>query len=480
MKSFFNVAMVVVVVMFMSSCGMMAVAGENVIVDETEDESKNEVVDDEKVIVDNEVTDEISDEVMIDEESDSEVADDVTDEEVSDEETTDDEEIVDDVVEESLPVANIFKSHNGELASGSEVLIMFYINETFARDLCVKYQITGGTIGIDYGLEVSSICDSGVKIVAGTTATELKITNLNKTSASKTLVVKVLEGSGYEAGTTSEVTIKLLEKEGPSVVGLFCWSTAHDSNIGTPHHFGTKFTIGVGEEFMCSAILDSITSKEMTISICVETEGKYTASNALTKHVFAAGSKSSEKVYIEFEEPGKLSMKICDSPVPTGKISQYMGGGIYSSTGAEVEISVEGEISDEETDSEVTDNETTDVEITDNEVSDDEISDEASDDETVDEEVSDEDISLPEIIVATEPGKSLHCKPFQTLVAPGNSVDLWDAGGTKSPTITNSTSTSIWYSHTGWCAATSDSLMDARGEGWEKFGVYRTGHNGDD
>jgi len=372
MKSVFNVVVVVVVAMFISSCGMMATAGEGFVADEAEDKSANEIIDDEKVI-DNEITDDATDEVIIDEESDSEISDkEITDEEIdseiNDNVVVDEEEVTDEVIEENgSPVVNIFKSYNGEVTNNSEVSVVVYLSEISESNLCVEYQVLGGTIGIDYGISTSNCSAGAAKIVAGTTAVEIKITNLNKTTVSKNLVVKVFKGEGYEIGNSSEVSIKLLEKEEIEVVD------------------------------------EEVTDNEV----------------------------------------------------------------------------VDNEVSDEELDAEVVDDETTDDEIVDNEVSDDEVSDEVSDDETADEEVSDEDTSLPEIIIATEAGPSSHCHSFQTLLDPGTTLELWPASGARGLVLTNNLQVPTWYSHTGWCSATSDHPMDAKGTGWTAEDIQCIAHNGD-
>ncbi|MDO9509837.1 MAG: hypothetical protein Q7J14_00950 [Candidatus Magasanikbacteria bacterium] len=349
MKSFFNVVFVVVVVMFSSSCGMMATAG-NAVTDETEDKSVDEVVDDEKVVTDNEITDEI----VVDEETDLEVSDtEITDEEIDSE--VNDSEVVDEEVtdeDSSLPeVVVSLLSNDHTLDAGEKIDICITISsysKVFTKDTCIRVGFSSATMGIDYGIDygIDGCCGPGtIKIAANSISCSI-------------------------------ITLQNL------------W---HRS--------------------------------ERLFRIEIQPNSNYRIFNQ---------SQYAEVVLLSEEEHDE-------------------------------------EVSDEETDSEVTDD------VIDGEISDEEVADEATD-----EEISDEDTSLPEIIIATESGTSLHCKPFQTLIAPGNSVDLWNSGGTKSPTITNSTSTPVWYSHTGWCAATSDKLFDARGEGWEKFGVYRTGHNGDD
>ncbi len=332
----------------------------NVVIDESADEIiDEEVSDSDEIISDDEVADEL---LTDDEETDSEVSDKIADEEASDE----------DVVIPAKPEINLIKNSGGALAQDSTVSLLFYSSEIATSDLCVKYQITGASIGVDYGMEISAACGPNtVKIVAGTSAVQVDITNLNKTNSGKNLTMALVEDAGYELGSGSSVAITLLGKE---------------------------------EEVSDT---EEIVDEEASDDDSVETEEE----------------SDVDSVEETEETPDEDSV-----------------------------IETEGE----ETDSEV--------------------SDEILVDEEPD-ETPDVDIEPP--VIATEPGTSTQCHDFQTLLQPGTTVELWSASGSRGPVVTNAMQVPVWYSHTGWCAATSDHPMDAQGEDWSAEDVQCIAHNGD-
>ena len=175
----------------------------NVVTDESADELIDEEVADSDELVSDEV---LTDELLSDEEeTDSEVNDELVD----DEETSDEDTVI-----PTKPEINVLKNFGGDLAQDSTASLFFYSSEIVVADLCVKYQITGASIGIDYGLAIESSCGPNtVKIVKGTSAVQMDITNLNKTTFDKNLTVVLVEEDGYEIGTNFSVSIKLLGKE---------------------------------------------------------------------------------------------------------------------------------------------------------------------------------------------------------------------------------------------------------------------------
>ncbi len=333
----------------------------NVVTDESADELIDEEVSDSDELISD---DEVADELLTDEENDSEVSDEilVDEEEVSDE----------DIVIPAKPEINVLKNSGGALAQDSTVSLLFYSSEIAMSDLCLKYQISGASIGVDYGMQAEFVCGPNtVKIVKGTSAAQINITNLNKTADDKEMVITVKEGEGYELGSGSSVVITLLGKE----------EEVSDTEES------------VDEEISDDDSLE--TEEESDIDSVEETE----------------------------ETPDEDS------------------------------VETEGEESD------------------DSEVSDEILTDEEPD------ETPDVDIEPP--VIATEPGTSTQCHDFQTLLQPGTTVELWSASGSRGPVVTNAMQVPVWYSHTGWCAATSDYPMDAQGEDWSAEDVQCVGHNGD-